>query len=807
MQKALNDGKITKSDRDAVKHYIVQRQEAGLRYIQEVSARIRPTSLEKAPPDTNQLTSDSAPVDPDHEFSEILQQVQSHLQKKAQAFDLRFETVGKCFAATDCLRGELKLTITPLALGIESQAVLVPESVSDRYGEVKWREDSAHLLANVGKQEKLGQGLFNFCEAVVDLWPTYIQLTEGIHRSHESIVSYERQQVHDESSKSQIAVKPAVGKQASRVTTATKATPKNPAGRCYVALPNRYHMTVIVQECGRKSRAKFLADKLKALREAGSALANDSRYLKDPPAWEAVGVTQKNGKPVRTPLAPKFVLLVSGRKAVVYACEALALDRVLYFKIAKASLRSPRTQSMDLGADIFFVTALIFRTVLPWAWSIPSRCFAPSQSTTTNPAPTPGTIDQDEDGASSVASQADLGYDKQDILDEAKDASLPPLVGHFKRFFALNERIWNSSISQVWRAVRKADHAAVILKYCEADALVRTARAHTLLVAARDCGRDSQQERQSWVAVVPLLDIEWDSYRQTGVVITPELQSVKEVMSAIAPAAAGLPRRMDADSAAWFFTLSIQLAECVGVLHAADIAHGDIKPSNVMWDPVTQHVCLIDLGCSEHPMSKTMLSVHSGTWVWMHPDRFSDDEILEPALSADMYGLAAVIVHALRSAAGLVCFTKDPHSAYNHEILPPMRRQLIQIYGSQVWITDLMAVLRPLLMDSVGRDNRRITKLMTAQQLAAAMRRVHAAFVCSGIADTVRLLSLFVHVVKALLDLQIWRVQRWFAIKSRSVLQIQSTVTMVSVFSWASFAHAQYLFCVLRARCATLSHH
>jgi len=105
VHKALNDGKISESERDAVKHYIAQRQEAGLRYIQEVSARIRPTSLEKAPPDPNPLTSDSAPADPAQEFPEVLQRVQSHLWKMAQAFDLKFETVGKRLSATDCLRG------------------------------------------------------------------------------------------------------------------------------------------------------------------------------------------------------------------------------------------------------------------------------------------------------------------------------------------------------------------------------------------------------------------------------------------------------------------------------------------------------------------------------------------------------------------------------------------------------------------------------------------------------------------------------------------------------------------------------
>ncbi|HEY9742628.1 MAG TPA: protein kinase, partial [Coleofasciculaceae cyanobacterium] len=47
-----------------------------------------------------------------------------------------------------------------------------------------------------------------------------------------------------------------------------------------------------------------------------------------------------------------------------------------------------------------------------------------------------------------------------------------------------------------------------------------------------------------------------------------------------------------------FLTIAIKIAESLGAIHAANIIHKDINPSNIVFNPVTGQLKIIDFGIS-----------------------------------------------------------------------------------------------------------------------------------------------------------------------------------------------------------------
>ena len=87
-----------------------------------------------------------------------------------------------------------------------------------------------------------------------------------------------------------------------------------------------------------------------------------------------------------------------------------------------------------------------------------------------------------------------------------------------------------------------------------------------------------------------------------------------------------------------------QIADAVHAAHAAGIVHRDLKPDNVMYDPATRQVKLLDFGIAAHadlsPEERlTRAGFFVGTLMYVAPEALSG-QLVTPA--ADQYSLATI---------------------------------------------------------------------------------------------------------------------------------------------------------------------
>jgi serine/threonine protein kinase len=94
-----------------------------------------------------------------------------------------------------------------------------------------------------------------------------------------------------------------------------------------------------------------------------------------------------------------------------------------------------------------------------------------------------------------------------------------------------------------------------------------------------------------------------------------------------------------------------QIAEAVQAAHSAGIVHRDLKPDNVMYDPATRHVKLLDFGIAadteigaEERLTRAGFFV--GTLLYVAPEALSG-EMVSPA--ADQWSLATIAYYLLSS--------------------------------------------------------------------------------------------------------------------------------------------------------------
>src|ERR687885_507803 len=177
--------------------------------------------------------------------------------------------------------------------------------------------------------------------------------------------------------------------------------------------------------------------------------------------------------------------------------------------------------------------------------------------------------------------------------------------------YQILEQIYESANSLVYRAIREQDNQSVILKVLKEDyptpqELTRYKQEYEI---TRNLNLDS---------VIKAYSLE--AYQRTLVIILEDFgaSSLKELMneSVGTKAFVHLPR---------FLNIAIQIAEILSKIHAANVIHKDINPSNIVFNPETGQVKIIDFGIStqltrENPTLKNP-NVLEGTLAYMSPEQ------------------------------------------------------------------------------------------------------------------------------------------------------------------------------------------
>ncbi len=145
--------------------------------------------------------------------------------------------------------------------------------------------------------------------------------------------------------------------------------------------------------------------------------------------------------------------------------------------------------------------------------------------------------------------------------------------------YQINEQIYESSNSQVYRGVRLVDNQAVILKLLQGE--------YPTPQQLTNYRQEFEMTRSLAVAGVVKM-YELLEYRNSWVMVVEDFggQSLKSLKLA------------DNLSLAQFLQLAIQLSEILGQVHQQQIMHKDINPANVVLNLTTQEIKLIDFGIS-----------------------------------------------------------------------------------------------------------------------------------------------------------------------------------------------------------------
>jgi serine/threonine protein kinase len=167
-------------------------------------------------------------------------------------------------------------------------------------------------------------------------------------------------------------------------------------------------------------------------------------------------------------------------------------------------------------------------------------------------------------------------------------------------------QIYESANSEVYRGIREQDNKAVILKVLKEDyptpsELTRYKQEYEI---TRNLNLDG---------VVKAYSLE--AYQRTLVIILEDFgaSSLKELINR---------QRLTLKE---FLHIAIQTAESLGNIHSSNVIHKDINPSNIVFNPDTEIIKIIDFGIAtvltrENPTLKNP-NVLEGTLAYMSPEQ------------------------------------------------------------------------------------------------------------------------------------------------------------------------------------------
>jgi eukaryotic-like serine/threonine-protein kinase len=117
--------------------------------------------------------------------------------------------------------------------------------------------------------------------------------------------------------------------------------------------------------------------------------------------------------------------------------------------------------------------------------------------------------------------------------------------------------------------------------------------------------------------------------------------------------------------------INAQIAGAVEAAHAAGIIHRDLKPDNVMYDPATRRVLLLDFGIAadtDMPTEDrlTRAGFFVGSLMYVAPEALSG-EMVTPA--ADQYSLATIVYYLLTGCHPFLA--KGPREMFTQLLTQP----------------------------------------------------------------------------------------------------------------------------------------
>ncbi|MEK8016989.1 MAG: AAA family ATPase [Candidatus Parabeggiatoa sp.] len=174
--------------------------------------------------------------------------------------------------------------------------------------------------------------------------------------------------------------------------------------------------------------------------------------------------------------------------------------------------------------------------------------------------------------------------------------------------YLIKEQLYEGIYSLVYRALRQIDNQSVVLKilkndYPTSEEIARFKREYEI----------TQKLNESALGIITVLGLEKED--KTWFMVLEDLGSDS------------LANRLQMQpiEIAEFLPLAIQMTEIVGEIHRQNVIHKDINPANLLWNPDTHQIKVIDFGISSIlSREKTIINnINSleGTLAYMSPEQ------------------------------------------------------------------------------------------------------------------------------------------------------------------------------------------
>jgi len=177
---------------------------------------------------------------------------------------------------------------------------------------------------------------------------------------------------------------------------------------------------------------------------------------------------------------------------------------------------------------------------------------------------------------------------------------------YLKSDYEVLEKLYESSRTLVYRAMRKADEKAVILKIFKSEYPAQ----EEFAVFKREYEITKRFDDEGIIKVYSL-----EAYENGYMMVMEDFGGeslVKHLKG----------KKIETSL---FFHLAIRITDILGIIHQSGIIHKDINPSNIIWNPATGQVKLIDFGIASelHTENAEATGVNSlgGTLEYIAPEQ------------------------------------------------------------------------------------------------------------------------------------------------------------------------------------------